>query len=136
MFAYFSSFLAEIKNVNDNIWFVVHVLILIFIWLEWFRFRDFNIDSCITFFLQDGKGNRVKQWNRALTTKGVFAGELQLSEYPVMGDWRIVITLFDQVFTKTFQVAEYVLPKFEVLIEAPKHATFKDSSVVAKIRAK
>lgn len=53
-----------------------------------------------------------------------------------MGDWRIVITLFDQVFSKTFQVAEYVLPKFEVIIEAPKHATFKDSKIVAKIRSK
>ncbi|KAL0273724.1 UNVERIFIED_CONTAM: hypothetical protein PYX00_006334 [Menopon gallinae] len=95
-----------------------------------------SVTGSLDIYIADGKGHRVKQWNRALTTKGVFSGELQLAEYPVLGDWKIVITVLDQVFTKTFQVAEYVLPKFEVLIDAPKHATFKDSKVVAKIRSK
>lgn len=91
--------------------------------------------NCI-FLLQDGKGHIVKQWNRTTTTKGVFSGELQLSEYPVLGDWTIVVNIFDQIFHQAFQVAEYVLPKFEVLIDSPKHATFKDSKVVSKIKAK
>jgi len=53
-----------------------------------------------------------------------------------MGDWKITISVADQTFTKTFQVAEYVLPKFEVTIDAPEHATFKDSKVVATVKAK
>ena len=87
-------------------------------------------------YLQDGKGNRVKQWSRALTTKGVFSGELQLPQSPVLGDWNITVVVMDQFFYKTFQVAEYVLPKFEVTIDAPAHATFKDSHIVATVNAK
>lgn len=78
----------------------------------------------------------MKQWNRALTTRGVFSGELELSENPVLGDWNITVTVLDQVFHKGFQVAEYVLPKFEVSVDVAKHATFKDSKVVATVRAK
>lgn len=78
----------------------------------------------------------MKQWSRALTTKGVFSGELLLSEHPVMGNWRITVTVLDQVFTKDFEVAEYVLPKFEVNVDAPEHATFNDSKVVVGIKAK
>jgi len=78
----------------------------------------------------------VKHWSRALTTRGVFSSELQLSESPVLGDWNIVITVLDQVFQKSFLVAEYVLPKFEVTIEVPEHTTFKQSVVSATIHAK
>ncbi|XP_075211329.1 CD109 antigen-like isoform X2 [Lycorma delicatula] len=95
-----------------------------------------SVTGTLDIFISDGKGNRVKQWNRVLTTKGVFSGELQLSENPVLGDWNITITVLDQVFHKSFQVAEYVLPKFEVTIDVPKHATFKDSKVVATVRSK
>lgn len=78
----------------------------------------------------------MKQWSRVLTTKGVFSGELQLSQSPVLGDWNITVVVMDQYFYKTFQVAEYVLPKFEVTIDAPVHATFKDSHLVATVHAK
>ncbi|XP_026469847.1 LOW QUALITY PROTEIN: CD109 antigen-like [Ctenocephalides felis] len=86
--------------------------------------------------IMDGKGNRVKQWNRALTSKGVFSGELQLSQNPVLGDWTIVATVMDQTFSKSVLVAEYVLPKFEVTVDAPQHTTFKQGKVTATIRAK
>lgn len=78
----------------------------------------------------------MKQWNRALTTKGVFSGQLQLSDNPVLGDWNITVSVLDQTFHKNFQVAEYVLPKFEVSIDAPSYATFKDSKVAATVHAK
>lgn len=78
----------------------------------------------------------MKQWTRVVTTRGVFTGELELSKSPVLGDWNITVNVLDQVFNKGFLVAEYVLPKFEVTIDVPKHATFKDSRVVATIRAK
>ncbi|KAK6619003.1 hypothetical protein RUM44_003385 [Polyplax serrata] len=94
------------------------------------------VNGYLDVLIRDGKGHIVKQWNRTTTTKGVFSGELQLSEYPVLGDWTIVVNIFDQIFHQAFQVAEYVLPKFEVLIDSPKHATFKDSKVVSKIKAK
>lgn len=85
---------------------------------------------------QDGKGNRVKQWLRVIPIRGVFSGELELSQSPVLGDWTITVKILDQTFTKQFTVAEYVLPKFEVTIDVPKHATFKDSKVVATVRSR
>nr|CAD7424615.1 unnamed protein product [Timema monikensis] len=94
------------------------------------------VTGALGVFITDGKGNRVKQWSRALTTKGVFSGEVQLSESPVLGDWNITVQVVDQTFHKSFQVAEYVLPKFEVNVDIPAHATFKDSQLVATIRAK
>ncbi|PSN57619.1 hypothetical protein C0J52_00529 [Blattella germanica] len=95
-----------------------------------------TVSSSLDVYITDGKGNRVKQWNRALTTKGVFSGELQLSQSPVLGDWNITVTVMGQTSHKSFQVAEYVLPKFEVTIDSPDHATFKDSHLVATVHAK
>ncbi|XP_046746805.1 CD109 antigen-like isoform X2 [Diprion similis] len=87
-------------------------------------------------YITDGQGNRIKQWKRRTDSKGVFVGELQLSDSPVLGNWKIFINILDQTFEKQFEVAEYVLPKFEVVIDVPKHATFKDSSVTATVRAR
>ncbi|XP_057327735.1 CD109 antigen-like isoform X1 [Microplitis mediator] len=87
-------------------------------------------------YITDGNGNRIKQWNRPPISRGIFSGELKLSESPVLGDWKIVANVVDQTFEKEFQVAEYVLPKFEVTINAPKHATFKEGKIVATVSAK
>lgn len=78
----------------------------------------------------------MKQWTRVVATRGVFSGELELSTSPVLGDWNITVKVVDQAFSKGFQVAEYVLPKFEVTVDVPKHATFKDSKVVVTVRSK
>ncbi|GLG95490.1 uncharacterized protein GBIM_02438 [Gryllus bimaculatus] len=95
-----------------------------------------NIKSALDFYIADGKGNRVKLWKRAVPRNGVFSAELQLSESPVLGDWSIVVTILDQTFQKSFHVAEYVLPKFEVTVDVPPHGTFKDSHIVATVHAK
>ncbi|XP_054003817.1 CD109 antigen-like isoform X1 [Hylaeus anthracinus] len=84
----------------------------------------------------DGKGNRIKQWLRPPITHGIFNGEIELSESPVLGTWKIMANVGDQIFEKEFEVAEYVLPNFEVTIDAPQHFTFKDSKITATIRAK
>ena len=73
---------------------------------------------------------------RVIPTRGVFSDELELSKSPVLGEWTINVKILDQTFTKQFTVAEYVLPKFEVTVDVPKHATFKDSKVIATIRSK
>ena len=92
----------------------------------------------MNFFLwwQDGKGNRVKQWDRVFTKQGVFASEMLLSDQPILGDWNITAVVSGQSFTKQFQVAEYVLPKFEVTIDLPPYLTFNHSKMVATVKAK
>ncbi|XP_065223295.1 CD109 antigen-like isoform X2 [Planococcus citri] len=87
-------------------------------------------------YFTDGKNNRIKEWKRQVTTYGVYSSELQLSEHPVLGHWNITVSIQDQLFKKSFEVAEYVLPKFEVSISTPSHAIFKDNRLVATIHAK
>lgn len=43
---------------------------------------------CINLF-KDGNNNRIKQWTDALISRGVFEGDLQLSDQVVYGDWSI-----------------------------------------------
>ncbi|XP_078044260.1 thioester-containing protein 1 allele R1 isoform X2 [Augochlora pura] len=90
----------------------------------------------IDIFITDGKNNRIKQWKRPPVTHGIFNGEIELSESPVLGTWKITANIGDQIFEKEFEVAEYILPNFEVSIVAPKHFTFKDSKVIATVYAK
>uniref|UniRef100_A0A336LNM3 CD109 antigen n=1 Tax=Culicoides sonorensis TaxID=179676 RepID=A0A336LNM3_CULSO len=87
-------------------------------------------------YLIDGKSNRVKQWLDVKTTKGVFSSELQLSDAPVLGDWKFEVELQGEKQTKTVEVAEYVLPKFEVTIDTPPHGVFKDGKIRATVRSK
>ncbi|CAK9821472.1 CD109 antigen [Anthophora retusa] len=86
--------------------------------------------------ITDGKGNRIKQWLQPSVTHGIFNGEIELSESPVLGTWKITANIGDQTFQKEFEVAEYILPNFEVTINAPKHSTFKESKITATIHAK
>ncbi|XP_034243701.1 CD109 antigen isoform X1 [Thrips palmi] len=87
-------------------------------------------------FISDGKGHRVKEWKRVPLTRGVFSGELPLSESPVLGDWNITAAIQDQMFTENFQVAEYVLPNFEVTADVPDFTTYKEGKIAAIIRAR
>lgn len=88
-------------------------------------------------FITDGADNRVKQYIDVTLNKGVFQNELQLSDSPVLGDWKIHIKLAGSEETvKAFQVAEYTLPKFEVTLDANPDANFKDGKIRATVRAK
>ncbi|XP_011158223.1 CD109 antigen isoform X2 [Solenopsis invicta] len=87
-------------------------------------------------YVVDGDGNRIKQWVRPPVTHGIFGNELELSHSPVLGKWKFVADVGDQTFEKEFEVAEYVLPNFEVTIDSPKHVQFKESKVTATIHAK
>ena len=73
-----------------------------------------SVTGGIDVMMTDGAGNLVRNWNREFTTKGVWAGSLDIADKPVLGNWNISVDVNGQVFTKTFLVAEYVLPKFQV----------------------
>ncbi|SPP79668.1 CD109 antigen isoform X2 [Drosophila guanche] len=99
--------------------------------------RPAKIDKPITIAVTDGAQNRIKQLTDIKLTKGVYSGELQLSEQPVLGTWQIAVSVDgDGSETKTFEVDKYVLPKFEVIVEAPKDVAVQDKVIKATIRAK
>lgn len=96
-------------------------------------FQTSNIKVHIT----DGGNNRVKQYENVKLNKGVYQSEMQLSDSPVMGDWQIVVKVDDNEETKkSFEVAEYVLPKYEVIVDSEPHVTFKDGKIRATVRGK
>jgi CD109 antigen len=109
------------------------------------QFRVLVLDSStrpypaanIQVYITDGDQNRIKQYENVRLIKGVYQDELQLSDLPVMGTWNIHVKVDnDEAISKSFEVAEYVLPKYEVLVDADPHVTFKDGKILATVRAK
>ncbi|KAI1285220.1 Antigen -like protein [Halotydeus destructor] len=95
-----------------------------------------SVTGAIDIYIKDAKGNRIKQWNRELTNKGIISKELQLSSQPVLGDWTIEVQILEQKFTKSFTVAEYILPTFDVEVNLPSYATYnKSNEVVSTVKA-
>ncbi|CAG9853917.1 unnamed protein product [Phyllotreta striolata] len=90
-------------------------------------------NELLNIHITDGSGNKVKEWRRVEAIRGVFTGELKLSDQPVLGNWNISVTVHGQTYHKTIEVAEYILPKFIVDVESPKHITFKENIIRAKI---
>ena len=73
-----------------------------------------SVTGSIDVQMRDGAGNIIHDWARVFTTRGVWAGSVDLADKPVMGNWNISVDVNGQIFSKSFQVAEYVLPKFQV----------------------
>lgn len=87
-------------------------------------------------FITDGADNRVKQFIDVKLNKGVFQNELQLSDSPVLGNWKLNVDVAGKQTAKVFEVAEYTLPKFEVTLDANPDANFKDGKIRVTFRAK
>ncbi|OQR78344.1 CD109 antigen-like [Tropilaelaps mercedesae] len=94
-----------------------------------------SVTGAIDAWVTDGKGNRIHSWKRQFTTRGVLGNEFELSDSPVLGDWTLHCEVLGQKFSKSFQVAEYVLPTFQVKVELPKYVTYNESDVVATVKA-
>ncbi|KAI0220559.1 hypothetical protein LSAT2_027943 [Lamellibrachia satsuma] len=88
--------------------------------------------------LVDAEGNKIKQYKDLQNRghNGVISKELQLSDQPILGDWKINVKALETLQTKTFTVAEYVLPKFEVTVDAPSYFYYMDSVLTINIGAK
>lgn len=99
-----------------------------------------TVNDPINVFVLDGKGNRIKQWLSEHPEGGLWSGTFSLSEEPVLGDWTVATALATAASSgevkKTFSVAEYVLPTFEVTAAAPKTVTFKQGKIPVVVKAK
>lgn len=90
----------------------------------------------IEVYITDGRGNRVKEWRNAVIPNGVFFSELKLATSPVLGSWNISVRLHKQTYNKTFEVAQYIVPKFLIDIDAPDHMTFQENILTAHIKTR
>lgn len=87
-------------------------------------------------FITDGEENRVKQYENVGFKKGVYQDELQLSDLPVMGNWKIHVKFqTGEETVKVFEVSEYVLPQFEVSIDTNRDIDYNHEKIHATIKA-
>ncbi|XP_029141491.1 alpha-1-macroglobulin-like, partial [Protobothrops mucrosquamatus] len=72
-------------------------------------------------YIQDPKNNRVFQWRDVEVLMGIIQLSYSLSSDPRLGTYQVVVEKDStKVAEYSFEVDEYVLPKFEVLMKAPK----------------
>nr|XP_033503796.1 CD109 antigen isoform X2 [Epinephelus lanceolatus] len=92
-------------------------------------------ESLVDIIIRDPRGNLLRQWLSLDSVLGVVSKEFHLSENPPLGKWTIVSTVGSVSSEKCFNVTHYVLPKFEVVIEAPDVIYHEDTlwgSITAK----
>ncbi|TRY98263.1 hypothetical protein DNTS_000609 [Danionella cerebrum] len=87
--------------------------------------------------LQDPSGNRIAQWLNQSTKIGIL--DLFHSISPEAAQGYYTITAWDeknQQLSTSFEIKEYVLPKYEVNIDFPSLITTSDEEVLLKVCAR
>uniref|UniRef100_A0A1A9W1T1 TEP1-F n=1 Tax=Glossina brevipalpis TaxID=37001 RepID=A0A1A9W1T1_9MUSC len=99
--------------------------------------RPIKLERLLKIAIKDAANNVVKDIKNVQLNKGIFSGKLQLTEQPVLGFWKIEVSLDDRIEkTKEFEVAKYVLPKFSVDIDTATDIAITESRLKMTIRAK
>ncbi|KAI8124965.1 CD109 antigen [Lucilia cuprina] len=94
--------------------------------------RPLKIKEPIRIEILDNLDNRVKQFKDISLQKGVYTGQFPLSEYPVLGLWKIKVIIsgkYAYSHYKTITVQKYVLPKFSIHIKSPENILREDGSL-------
>ncbi|KAI4886734.1 hypothetical protein NFI96_022087, partial [Prochilodus magdalenae] len=89
-----------------------------------------TVSSFPTIELQDPNLNRIGQWLNQSTTNGILDLSYPMNPEAQQGDY--VITLWNmknEPTTGNFEIKNYVLPKFEVIVQLPPVITVLDSKV-------
>ncbi|XP_017476765.1 PREDICTED: alpha-2-macroglobulin-like protein 1 [Rhagoletis zephyria] len=87
-------------------------------------------------WFEDGKRNRIKEYKNFTVTKGVYSGKFQISEYPIMGRWRLAVENGGwRKSIVSFDVEKYVLPKYKVNVDATSQVSVKDGDMQVVVRA-
>ncbi|XP_052795598.1 CD109 antigen-like isoform X2 [Mya arenaria] len=107
------------------------------------QFRAFStlpsldtLDQNMNIFIYDPHENRIGQWLNVSGDQGVYQGSLQLADRLPLGDWTIQVDIAYRSEKKTFTVAEYVLPKFEVTVTVPSYGLTSDTYLTGSVQAK
>ncbi|XP_057209891.1 CD109 antigen isoform X2 [Triplophysa rosa] len=83
----------------------------------------------IDIFIQDPRGNMIRQWLSVNAVLGAVSEELILSQNPSRGHWSIIAKIDEVVKNRLFNVEYYVLPKFEVNVDVPSVHYHEDTLV-------
>jgi hypothetical protein len=88
-----------------------------------YELKPAKVETIPEVWVTNPSNDRLAQWKDVELRKGVAQMEFGLSEEPQLGEWTIHVKHSEEKEVETkakFVVAENVLPKFEVKIEAPK----------------
>lgn len=91
----------------------------------------------IQIIIRDGGQNIIRTWSNVILTSGVvYSDQLLLSDYLKFGEWSIEVTVANnEVYRRTFEVLEYIVPKFIIDIDTARHVNYKENKISANIRA-
>ncbi|XP_070542069.1 alpha-2-macroglobulin-like isoform X2 [Ptychodera flava] len=84
-------------------------------------------------WIENPTGVRLMQWSNVTTEDGLVELELELSEEPILGMWKIKSQMEGKTMEQTFEVAVYVLPKFEVVVNSPPFIIVTDKIINVEI---
>lgn len=85
--------------------------------------------------VKDGGDNVIRNYKEVRLTSGVYANDLELSDYPKFGEWSVEVEVMDETYKRTFEVVEYILPKFVVDVDTDKHVIYKEGKIRATVKA-
>lgn len=107
------------------------------------NFRAFAVFPNLTVYtgpmdidIYDANNNKIKQMRGLRADSGVITNYTLLDTQPVLGNWKIKVTSDNQSVEKTFEVAHYVLPKFEVTVQLPSFALTTDTTLSGTVKTK
>lgn len=100
------------------------------------QFAPIKLDApAINVTVKDPNHNVIKQWLGLGNYRGLLSLDMQLSDDPMLGDYSVFVEARRQATSKTFRVAEYVLPTYEVRVKLPPYITYNESDVSATVEA-
>nr|XP_034960986.1 alpha-2-macroglobulin-like [Zootoca vivipara] len=85
-------------------------------------------------YLQDPKNNRLMQWTEVELKGGLVQLSFPLGSEPPQGTYRLKVQKATNAWEeRAFEVSEYVLPKFEVVVKAPEVVTIMAEELKATV---
>ncbi|XP_026138197.1 alpha-2-macroglobulin-like isoform X3 [Carassius auratus] len=86
--------------------------------------------------LEDSKGNRIAQWTNVSSTRWILQRSYELNPEGCQGIYKLKAYIRDRMISHDFEVKQYVLPKFEVTVTAPKTVSIDDESMSVEVCGK
>ena len=85
--------------------------------------------------IQDAKGNKIYREQSMSDDFGMATLNVPISAEPNLGVWKVTATAGEQMAEADVTVAEYTLPKYEVVVDVPKSWILANESITATVTA-
>ncbi|XP_033150802.1 murinoglobulin-1 isoform X2 [Drosophila busckii] len=99
--------------------------------------RPAKAEKDVVVWFEDPKSNRIKELKHIETKSGVYTGKFELSEFALLGGWRLQVQNGGDYAEETvyFEVEKYVLPKYTIKMDATQHVSVRDGDMQVVVKA-